>query len=50
VTDGTERRIQRPEDPEKQKIFYSGKKKCYTVKNIVIADAAVKKVVSPIST
>ncbi len=27
VIDGTEREIQRPKDPEKQKIFYSGRKK-----------------------
>jgi len=45
VIDGTERRIQRPKDSEKQKIFYSGKKKCHTVKNNIIADAASKKVI-----
>jgi len=33
IIDGTEREIQRPKDPEKQKIFYSGKKKTHTVKN-----------------
>ena len=43
VTDGTGRRIQRPKDPEKQKIFYSGKKKCHTVKNNIIADAPPEK-------
>jgi hypothetical protein len=45
VIDGTEREIQRPEDPEKQKIFYSGRKKNHTVKNIVISDACSKKVI-----
>lgn len=45
VIDGAEREIQRPGDPEKQKIFYSGKKKTHTVKNCVIADAAGKKVI-----
>ena len=45
ITDGTERRIQRPKDPEKQKIFYSGKKKCHTVKNNIIADAVSEKAV-----
>ncbi|MEK6528881.1 MAG: transposase family protein [Nitrospirota bacterium] len=36
--DGTERPIQRPKDPKKQKDKYSGKKKRHTVKNIIIAD------------
>ena len=34
--DGTERRCQRPRDQEKQKRFYSGKKKTHTVKNNLI--------------
>ena len=45
IIDGTEREIRRPKDPEKQKIFYSGKKKTHTVKNNIIADAAGKKVI-----
>ncbi len=45
VTDGTERKIQRPADPEKQKFFYSGKKKTHTVKNSIIADASSEKAV-----
>jgi len=45
IIDGTERRIQRPKDPEKQKIFFSGKKKCHTVKNNIIADAVSKKAI-----
>ena len=36
--DGTERRIQRPTDQEEQKLFYSGKKKCHTVKNLLLVD------------
>nr|AAU84264.1 conserved hypothetical protein [uncultured archaeon GZfos9C4] len=36
--DGTERPIQRPKDNEKQKEYYSGKKKTHTRKNIVITD------------
>ena len=34
--DGTERRINRPHDDEKQKKYYSGKKKTHTVKNVII--------------
>src|SRR5436305_10790560 len=34
--DGTERRIQRPKDADQQKSYYSGKKKCHTVKNVVL--------------
>jgi DDE superfamily endonuclease len=36
--DGTERRIQRPKDPDQQTSHYSGKKKCHTVKNVVLVD------------
>jgi DDE superfamily endonuclease len=36
--DGTERRIQRPKDAAQQKSTYSGKKKCHTVKNVVLVD------------
>ena len=34
--DGTERRVQRPQDPVGQRGHYSGKKKCHTVKNSLI--------------
>lgn len=34
--DGTERPVRRLSDPERQKTFYSGKKKEYTVKNLVL--------------
>jgi hypothetical protein len=37
--DGTERPIQRPKDNDKQKKYYSGKKKEHTVKNNIIANA-----------
>lgn len=45
VIDGTEREIRRPKDPEKQKVFYSGKRKTHTVKNDLIADASGGKAV-----
>jgi len=34
--DGTERPIQRPKDPEDQQEYYSGKKKCHTIKNLLV--------------
>ncbi len=36
--DATERPRQRPKDPERQKRYYSGKKKRHTIKNLVITD------------
>jgi len=36
IIDGTERRRQRPEVPEKQTLHYSGKKKTHSDKNLVI--------------
>jgi len=36
IIDGTERRRQRPKDPEEQALHYSGKKKAHTDKNVVI--------------
>jgi len=44
VIDGTERRRQRPEDPEKQALHYSGKKKAHRDKNLVIVHMASKRV------
>jgi hypothetical protein len=38
IIDGTERRRQRPKDPEKQALHYSGKKKAHTDKNVIIVD------------
>lgn len=40
--DGTERPIQRPKNDEEQKLFYSGKKKCHTVKNNILANSMCK--------
>lgn len=42
--DGTERRIQRPLDNERQKNNYSGKKKTHTIKNNIIGSVNTKKV------
>jgi len=42
--DATERRCQRPKDNEKQKQYYSGKKKTHTVKNNLIVNNEDRKV------
>jgi hypothetical protein len=42
--DGTERLRQRPHDPEKQKYYYSGKKKAHTVKNLIVGGLHTRKV------
>ena len=39
IIDGTERRRQRPRNPEKQALFYSGKKKAHTAKDVIVANA-----------
>lgn len=44
VIDGTERRRQRPKNPEKQALHYSGKKKAHSDKNVVIVNTASKRV------
>ncbi len=38
ILDGTEQPIQRPTDPERQRAFYSGKKKRHTVKNGLVVN------------
>lgn len=38
VIDGTERRRQRPKNPEKQGLHYSGKKKAHTDKNVLVTE------------
>lgn len=43
--DGTERRIQRPKNGEKQQENYSGKTKTHAEKNIVLIDETTKKVI-----
>src|SRR5688572_14000233 len=40
--DGTERPINRPQDPEEQKLYYSGKQKKHTVKNDIVIDEPCK--------
>jgi hypothetical protein len=44
IVDGTERRRQRPKNPEKQRLHYSGKKKTHSDKNVVIVNARSKRV------
>jgi Helix-turn-helix of DDE superfamily endonuclease/DDE superfamily endonuclease len=44
IIDGTERRRQRPKNPEKQRLHYSGKKKAHRDKNVVIVNAHSKRV------
>lgn len=44
IIDGTERRRQRPKNPGKQALHYSGKKKTHTDKNVVIVNAQGKRV------
>jgi hypothetical protein len=44
IIDGTERRRQRPKDTEKQALYYSGKKKTHTEKNVMITDKKTKRV------
>jgi len=44
IMDGTERPIRRPQDSERQKANYSGKKKRHTRKNNVITDKATGKI------
>jgi hypothetical protein len=42
--DGSERRRQRPKDPERQKAYYSGKKKVHTVKNHLVVHPESRRV------
>ncbi len=44
IIDGTERRRQRPKQPEKQALHYSGKKKAHSDKNLVITNRQTKRV------
>jgi hypothetical protein len=44
IIDGTERRRQRPKNPEKQALFYSGRKKKHCDKNVVIVNAQRKRI------
>jgi hypothetical protein len=44
IIDGTERRRQRPKNPEKQALHYSGKKKAHSDKNVVIVHTKTRRV------
>jgi hypothetical protein len=44
IIDDTERRRQRPKNPEKQALYYSGKKKAHSDKNVVITHRRTKRV------
>lgn len=44
IIDGTERPVERPKDKQKQKDYYSGKKKKHSVKNLVISETKTKKI------
>jgi hypothetical protein len=44
IIDATERRRQRPKNPEKQAAHYSGKKKTHTDKNVVVTNARSKRI------
>jgi hypothetical protein len=44
IIDGTERRRQRPKNPEKQEAHYSGRKKTHSDKNVLVVEAGSKRV------
>jgi hypothetical protein len=44
IIDGSERRRQRPKNPEKQALHYSGKKKTHSDKNVVIVQLPKKRI------
>jgi DDE superfamily endonuclease len=44
IVDGTERRRQRPKNPEKQRAHYSGRKKTHSDKNVVVAGADSRRI------
>jgi DDE superfamily endonuclease len=44
IIDGTERRRQRPKDPKKQALHYSGKKKAHSDKNVLIVNTRSQRV------
>ena len=44
IIDGTERRRQRPKNPEKQALYYSGRKKTHSDTNVVIANRKTKRI------
>ena len=44
IIDGTERRRPRPQNPEKQALYYSGHKKTHSDRNVVIANRKTKRI------
>lgn len=44
IIDATERRRQRPQNPEKQRAHYSGRKKTHSDKNVVVATADSRRI------
>ena len=44
IIDGTDRRRQRPKKPETQTLYYSGRKKTHSDKNVVIANRKTKRI------
>ncbi len=44
IIDGTDRRRQRPKNPEKQALHYSGKKKIHCDKNVVLVSLPKKRI------
>jgi len=44
IIDGTERRRQRPKDAKKQALYYSGKKKIHSEKNVVITTVKERRI------
>ena len=44
IIDGVERPIQRPKNPERQRQFYSGKKKRHSIKNNLITERRTRKI------
>jgi Helix-turn-helix of DDE superfamily endonuclease/DDE superfamily endonuclease len=44
IIDGTERRRQRPKNPEKQALHYSGRKRTHSDKDVAIADVETKRI------
>jgi Helix-turn-helix of DDE superfamily endonuclease/DDE superfamily endonuclease len=44
IIDGTERRRQRPKNPEKQALHYGGRKKTHTDKDVVIVNASSQRI------
>lgn len=44
IIDATERPIQRPKDKDRQRQYYSGKKKRHTVKNVVVVEKRTRRI------